>query len=278
LRTIVFCSSLILLFFSGCATAPVPNPSLPPAQHQGVIIAGSGTNLPHIKALVERFDVDKKLDIRIPNSVGSIGAIKGIREGAIDLGFTSRALTEAEKGGGLKEIAYAKIGLMVACHEDVPVDDISYAELIQIYRGEKTKWPNGKRIVPLAMYLEDSTNEVLFAEMPDLKDALIDAIKTKRVHEFYNNQSLDLAIRKTPSSIGFSNAVFRQGSGVKLLRVNGTEPTRENILNGSYRLHKVLYFVYKEPLHPEAKLFIDFAFSSKGRQILDRYECISLGR
>ena len=277
-KSIFFCCTLIFLSFSGCTKAPIQNPEAIPQPHSGLIIAGSGTNLPHVRTLVDQFNAGRNLDLRVPNSIGSVGAIKGIREGTIDLGFTSRALSDEEKAEGIKEIAYAKSGLMVTCHEDVPDDEISYAELLQIYRGEKTKWSNSKRIVPLAMYLADSTNEVLIAEIPGFKEALTDAIKTKRVHEFYNNQSLEIALGKTPSSIGFSNVFFRQGSGLKTIRVNGVAPLRENIMNGSYRLHKVLYFIYKDPMHKDVKAFIDFVFSSQGRQILDQCDCIPLGR
>jgi len=52
------------------------------------------------------------------------------------------------------------------------------------------------------------------------------------------------------------------------MRVNGVAPSRENILNGSYKLHKVLYFIYKDTPATSAKAFIDFCFSDSGRQII----------
>lgn len=273
-----FCCIILLLISTGCSKTSAKNTEAVPRQQHGLIIAGSGSNIPHIRILVDKFNAIYNLDLRVPNSIGSVGAIKGVSEGSIDLGFTSRPLSEAERATGLQEIQYAKMGLIIACHDDVPDNDVSVEELIQIYRGEKTAWSNGKWIVPLTMYLGDSTNEVLIADIPGFKETLTNAIQTKRALEFYNNQSLDLALGNTPSSIGFTNLVPRQGSGVKTMKLNGIAPSKENILNGSYRWTKNVYFIYKDPLNKDVKEFIDFTFSDQGRQLLEANGSIPLSR
>lgn len=277
-KSIFSCCVIMVLICTGCSKTPVINSEPVPRQHQGLIIAGSGANIPHIRILVNKFQNEHNLEIHVPDSIGSIGAVNGIQEGIIDLGFTSRPLSDEEKSSGLQEIAYAKSALIIACHDDVPESDIGYEDLLQIYGGEKTKWSNGKGIVPLAMHLADSTNEVLIGNIPGFKDVLSNAIKTHQAKEFYNDQSLDVALGETASAIGFTSVIPKAESGMKAMTVNGVAPSRENILNGSYRLTKNLYFIYKGPLNKDVKEFIDFPFSVQGKRILEQNGCISLSR
>ena len=276
--SILSCCVIMILVCTGCSKTTVVSSEPTVRQHQGLIIAGSGSNIPHVRNLVNQFQNERNLDIHVPDSIGSIGAVNGIQGGTIDLGFTSRSLSEAEKANGLKEIAYAKSALIIACHDDVPESDIGYEDLLHIYGGEKTKWSNGKGIVLLAMHLEDSTNEVLIGNIPGFKEVLSNAIKTHQAKEFYNNQSLDVALGETSSAIGFTSVTPKIGSGMKAMTVNGVSPSRENILNGSYRLTKDLYFIYKDPLNKDVKEFVDFVFSTQGKEILEQNGCISLNR
>lgn len=275
-------SFLLLIVFIGAIvgyTTKPQNAGLIPAEpNRGqLIIAGSGSNIAVTKKLLAAFQVDQKMNIVVPDSVGSGGGISGVANGSIDLGITSRPLTEAEHASGLKEISYARSGLIVAVGLDVPDDNVSYEDLVEIYQGSKNTWSNGAPIIVFVMYEKDSTNEVLMREVPAFKEVLLDSFRNKRWQVFYNQQAQEQALVKKAHSIGFINMPAAL-EGLKVLKVNGVLPSCENILNGSYKLYKTLNYVYREPINPTMRAFIDFTFSQRGSEILLDYECIPLNK
>jgi phosphate transport system substrate-binding protein len=253
--------------------------SLIPAEHkhEELVIAGSGSNIAVTRKLLTVFQADKRVNIIIPDGIGSGGGINGVATGRIDLGLTSRPLTETERASGLKEIPYARSGLIVAVGLDVPDDNVSYEDLVRIYQGNKNTWSNGAPIIVFTMYEKDSTNKVLMREVPEFKEALLDSFRNNRWQVFYNQQAQEQALVNKAHSIGFINMPAAL-EGLKVLNVNGITPSRENMLNGSYKLYKTLNYVYREPIDPTMRAFIDFTFSQRGREILLGYECIPLGK
>jgi len=263
---------------TGCTSKPQKVSSIP-AEHkrEELVFAGSGSNIAVTKKLLAAFQADQGGNIVISPSVGSGGGISGVAEGSIDLGLTSRPLTEAEKAKGLIEIPYARSGLIVATGLDVPDDNVSYEDLVRIYQGNKNTWSNGAQIIVFAMYEKDSTNEVLMREVPGFKEAFSDSLCNNRWQVFYNQQAQEQALVKKAHSIGFINMPAAL-EGLKVLNVNDVVPSRDNILNGSYKLYKTLNFVYREPIDPNIRAFINFTFSERGREILLDYECIPLSK
>lgn len=240
-------------------------------EHENLIIAGSGSNLPITGRLAEYYSQKYGEKLELPNSIGSSGAIKAVMEGAIDLGLISRPVKDEEKSEGLKQIPYARIGVVIGVNPDVPDNNISYQDLTEIYQGKKTQWRNGRMIIVLMREPGDSTNLLLEEKVPGFREALRDSFKERRWQIFYTDVEVAQAIERTHSSIGFTDtgmlAVFKPD--IKPLNVNGVAPTMENVKNGRYGLSKDLYFVYKEPLSTRAKKFLDFVFSEEGRRIIE---------
>ena len=242
-----------------------------------LIIAGSGSNIAVTRKLAATFCVERKLNMEIPNSIGSGGGITGVANGSINLGLTSRSLTEEERKNGLKELPYARSGLVVAAGAAVPDDNVSYEDLVKIYRGEKSTWSNGETITVFMMYEKDSTNEVLMQKIPGFKEVLLEALQENRWRLFYNQQAQEQALKQTPSAIGFIN-MSGDVQGMKVLKVEGIMPSEQTVLDGSYALFKDLNYVYKEPLDPAIQAFVEFAFSQPGREIIIENKCIPLGK
>lgn len=242
------------------------------------IVAGSGSNIAVTQKLAEAFKKNQNIKIEVPDSVGSGGGIAGVLQGRVDLGLTSRPLTVDDGARGLMEVPYALSGLILAVGSDVPDDNVSDDDIVSIYQGDKNTWSNGEPIVVFLMYEKDSTNEVLMKEIPRFKEVRIDSLKNNRWQVFYNQQSQEQAIAKTPHSIGFVTMPAVMDPRLKVLTVNGVKASPENILNDHYKLYKTLNYVYKEPLRQEMKDFISFTFSKQGKRIIVDYDCIPLGK
>jgi phosphate transport system substrate-binding protein len=75
------------------------------------------------------------------------------------------------------------------------------------------------------------------------------------------------------ASTGFGSARKRN---VKMLKVNGVPPTRENIISGKYPLRRPLFIVVRKTARPEVRQFVDFVVSDKGQLLISSYGMPSL--
>ena len=268
--------STILIMAAGCsnqASQPTPGPvkNPPPAviSSNRFVIAGSGTNLPITNKLAAAYNKKNNSSIEIPKSIGSDGAIKAVQTGTLDLGLISRDLTAAEKATGLKEIPYARVGIVFATHPSTPDTDVSKEDIVKIHQGVKTTWSNGNKIVVLIRGKHDSSNAILFPLIPGLAEAIDESLHEKRWQVMYHDVDMSDALRNKAGAFGHTDTTdIKLKPGIKALSVNGVAATPENIQSGTYPYSKELSFVYKEPLSERAKAFVIFATSDEGLGII----------
>ena len=99
------------LLFLVLAATVVPSGSIGAGESAAppLIFAGSGTNLPITRLLVEAFrQHHPEYLIEVPASLGSTGGIGATVEGAIALGLISRPLKSQEQALGLTSVSYAR--------------------------------------------------------------------------------------------------------------------------------------------------------------------------
>jgi phosphate transport system substrate-binding protein len=261
----IFAQALALFALDGPAVAgPTPGPLL--------TFAGSGTNLPIVRVLAKAFRrTHPEIVIDVPASIGSGGGIQAAADGAIALGLISRELKDREKGKGLTVVQYARNPLIIGVHPSVAEDNITHAELLDIYRGKKRAWRDGRDIVVLTREPGDSSIEVLVKGVPGFKEVYGDSQQARRWTTLLTDLIMNETLAKTPYAIGVSDlgTVTIERHVIKPLKVNGVAPTLKNLQNGTYPLYKTLAFVYrKEKLSAGAKLFLDYVRSRDGEKIL----------
>lgn len=237
-----------------------------------MIFAGSGTNLPIIRVLAKEFQKSRPhVSIEVPASIGSTSAVRAAADGAVALGLISRPLKESEKGLGLTTVDFARTPLIVGVHPSVPDDGITFAELVDIYRGKKSRWGNGRDIIVLTREPGDSSIEVLAKMVPGFRGVYDESQKSKRWTTLLKDLAMNETLARTPDAIGLSDlgSVTIEKYGIRPLKMNGAAPSLGNLRSGKYPLFKTLTFVYREErLAPEARLFMDFVRSVKGERLL----------
>ncbi|MEK6743288.1 MAG: substrate-binding domain-containing protein [Nitrospirota bacterium] len=242
------------------------------AEPNKMILAGAGSNLAITRILADAF-IKKYPDIsiQIPESIGSSGGISAVSEGAITVGLSSRPFRENEKQLGLELAPYARTIIIMGAHPGVPDDNITYEEIIQIYRGKKTTWKNGKDIIVLTRNEGESTIDVMKQLIPGFREAHVESLQARRWITAFTDQDMNKKLTTMPDSVGMSDygTIASEHLAIKMLKVDGIAPTAENVLKGRYALFKTLYFVFRrDNIQPEAKAFIDFVRSTEGRKIL----------
>jgi phosphate transport system substrate-binding protein len=240
-----------------------------------LVLAGSGSNLSATKQLLKGFArVHPEITVAEPTNIGSSGAVRAAFDGAVSIGLISRPLRPEEKGLGLSVVPFARTALVIGAHSRVEDEGVTYDELNSIYRGTKTTWKNGRKIIVLTREPGDSTIDVLEEKIPGFKTVFDDSIKTNRWTVLLKDEVMNQKLLTMQDAIGFSDmgAITSQKLNIKVLKVNGVFPSAKNVTNGTYPLFKTLSFVYRpEKVTPAAKAFLEFARSAEGKKILTKY-------
>lgn len=240
-----------------------------------LIFGGSGTNLPITRRLADAFvRAHPEIHVRVPESLGSAGGIQAAAEGAIALGLISRPLREREKGLGLTVVAYARTPVVLGVHPTVEEDSLTSRDLLEIYRGTKTRWRDGREIVVLTREPGDSGIEVLEQKIAGFREAYAESHRAKRWVTLFTDQQMHRALAGARSGLGLLDlgAITVERLRVKPLKLDGVAPTRENVLSGAYPLAKTLAFAFRSDTLPAgAKAFLEFVRSSAGRRVLEQY-------
>jgi phosphate transport system substrate-binding protein len=81
---------------------------------------------------------------------------------------------------------------------------------------------------------------------------------------------IEKAIEKDPMGLAVSGISSSRHRDVRILGLNGIDPTMANLKEGKYVLYRILFLVvppdYKQ--HPELKGLVDFALSLDGQEVI----------
>ncbi|MCU7958953.1 MAG: phosphate ABC transporter substrate-binding protein [gamma proteobacterium symbiont of Bathyaustriella thionipta] len=220
-------------------------------------------------ALAYEKDTGTKIDL----SGG--GATKGIRQVShkqADMGGSCRPrIAEADEEVGARLLPVAWDALVVITHKDNPVDNISLSQLRAIYSSRISNWKElGGPSRPIELYTRKGkisgvgymTRKLLFNDPEKF------FIGSDR--EFPSSGPLEQAIEKDHYSLGITGVSSARKRDVKMLTLDGKTPSYDNIKSGAYLLYRPLYIATNVtgPHHKEVTKFIDYAHSSKGREII----------
>ena len=252
--------------------AQILSPAVGWGEQTTFIMAGSGTNLPIIRILAQAFTKKyPNFSIEVPASIGSTSGIRAAADDAIAIGLVSRELKENEKSLGLKVITFAHTPLIIAVHPSVAEENITDAEILDIYRGTKRSWKNGREIIVLTREPGESNIEVMEKRVPRFREVYAESQRAKRWTTLHRDREMNETLAKTPLAIGFSDLgqLTIEGHKIKPLKVNGVAPTLKNVQEGRYPLVKPLIFVFhQEKLPPAAREFLAFVRSQEGMKIM----------
>ena len=239
-----------------------------------LVMAGSGSNLAATQLLIDAF---KKKHPEIPiaplTNIGSTGAVQAAADGVISLGLLSRPLRESEKKLNLAVFPYARTPLVIGAHARVVDDGITFADLVNIYKGIKTTWKNGRTIVVLTREPGESSIDLLQEKVPGFREAYADSIKARRWTMVMKDELINEKLLSTPDAIGFSDmgTIVTNKLNIKPLKLNGIAPFPANVRNGTYTLYKPLAFTCRhDRLTQEVRAFIKYACSSAGHELLEK--------
>ena len=222
---------------------------------------------------------------------GSGTGISAIIGGTCDIAQSSRALKKeelhkaAEKGAPIKEIIVGYDGIAVVVHKANPLNEITTGQLSDIFSGKVTNWKElGGDDTPILILSRErnSGTHVFFLEEVVRKG------NSKGPEEFSSkalmmpsNQAIVQEVSTSKAGIGYVGLGYVTDN-LKILNVSKEEkgpflkPSLASVLDGTYPIARPLYFFTRGEPAGKTKLFVDFALSDQGQEIVELLDFIPL--
>lgn len=220
-------------------------------------------------ALAEGF-MEKYPDVNVTvEFVGSGAGILSVLSGTTDIGNSSRELKQEEKDKGAAANIVALDGIVVCTDPANEVRSLTKQQLADIYTGAVTNWSQvGGAEFPVVVvgHQAGSGTREAFEKLMGLDDTCIYA------NELGSNGAVLAKVASTPGAVGYLSLDAADDS-VNILSLEGVEPSRENIRDGSYALCRPFLMVTRGELSSQNRLvraWFDYVFSREGRAVTER--------
>lgn len=222
---------------------------------------------------------EKKTGVKVELLGG--GATKGIRQVSnkeVQIGGTCRHVIEKDRSTmthdqerrvELRPVAWD--ALVMITHKDNPVDSISLNQLRKVYKGQITNWKElGGKDAPIELYVRTGK---ISGVGRTLRELLFYNYEEEFVakHVVEESATLEKDMVTNPNGAGVTGvSSARKLKGIaKILKIDGKEPSYENIRTGQYLLYRPLYIVTNlQEKNPEIKKFVAFVAGDEGKAIM----------
>ena len=225
-------------------------------------LAGSTSMEKLCEALKESF-MEKNPGVTVTvEYTGSGSGIESVTAGSVDIGDSSRALTDDEKANGVEENIVAIDGIAV-------VTELTSDDLKKIYTGEISNWKDlgGKDEAIVAIGREAASGtRGAFEELLDVKD------QCKYAQELDSTGAVLAKVGSTPGAIGYVSLDVLDDT-VTAMKIDGVEATEKNIVAGKYLLSRPFVMATKGKIDEQndiVKAWFDYVNSDEGQAVIKK--------
>lgn len=239
-----------------------------------ISMAGSTSMEKLANALSEGFMNDNPDVTVTAEFIGSSAGIESVSNGSVDIGNASRELKDSELSQGLEANVVAIDGIAVIVNKSCNMDSISKDDLYKVYTGEIKNWNalggSDDPIVVIGREAGSGTRDA-FEELLELAD------KCRYAGELDSTGAVLTKVASTPGAIGYISLDVLDDS-VTALKLEGTEPTEENIKAGKYLLSRPFIMATKGKVseqNEQVQAWFDYINSDEGQKIIKSVGLIS---
>ncbi len=244
-----------------------------------LVLTGSTTVFPIAQKTAEVYcDNHPEVEISVRGG-GSGGGVAALIDGTCDIANASRPMKTKElfkaRGKGIDPVAHviAMDGIAVIVHPENSMDKLSMVQLKDIYTGKISNWKRvgGKRGVIVVVSRDSASgtfecfNKMALKKEKVRPDALLQA----------SNQTVAMTVSKTPGAIGYVGIGYLSPQ-VKALKVNGVNPSKRTVSNGTYPIARPLYMYTDGKPKGLTGRFISFIMSAKGQKLVEEVGFVSV--
>lgn len=211
--------------------------------------------------------------IKYPDVVASaefVGSSAGVEQtiaGAVNIGNASRNLKDSEKEAGAVENIVAIDGIAVIVDKANIVADLTQDQLIDIYTGAINNWSElGGSDQPIVVVGREagSGTRGAFEEILDIEENVVYS------NEINSTGGVMAKVASTPGGVGYVSLDILDDT-VAALKLEGVEPTADNIKGGSYFLSRPFVMATAGEISEQGEIvqaFFDFLKSVEGKELI----------
>lgn len=248
-------------------------------------ISGSSTVQPVVERLTPLFTHGNEA-VKVSGG-GSGAGVKNAIAGTSQIGMASRDLSDTEKSA-LKNTVIGIDALAIVVNQRNPLTGLTKSQLIDLYTGKIDNWSalGGPDLAVQRISKEVGRSTLELFEhytgllSPDRKKSDKPLIHARTYVVGANVEALTLASGMPGAiayvSVGTARAMAESGMPVKIIPLDGQEPTEAAIKTGRYPIVRPLNLVYAEET-PPVRAFLDLAQGPKGQEIVQSLGFLPVG-
>ena len=230
-------------------------------------LAGSTSMEKLCEAMSESF-MEKNPGVTVTvEYTGSGAGLESLAAGSVDIGNASRGLKDEEKASGEVENIVAIDGIAVITNKSCSIKDVTSKDLAKIYSGEITDWAElggeEQPIIVIGREAGSGTRDA-FEELLEVKDVCAYA------QELDSTGAVLAKVGTTPGAIGYVSLDVVDDT-VSGLKIDGVEPTEEEILAGNYMLQRPFVMATKGEISEQNELvqtWFNYINSDDGKEVI----------
>lgn len=246
------------------------------ADRSGSISMSGSTSMEKLANAVAESFMEKYPNVTVTAEfTGSSAGIESVLAGSVDIGNSSRNLKDDEKSSGAAENIVAIDGIAVVVDPANTVTDLTQEQLVSIYKGEIKNWSElggaDQAIVVIGREAGSGTRGA-FEELLKLEDACAYA------NELDSTGAVMAKAASTPGAIGYVSLDVVDDS-VTAVKLDGVEPTEENIKAGDYALSRPFVMATNGEISaqkPEVQALFNYLASDEGRELIESVGLITV--
>ena len=240
-----------------------------------ISMAGSTSMEKFANALAESFMAKYPGVTVTAEFTGSGAGVEAVTAGSVDIGNSSRNLTEEEKAAGVAENIVAIDGIAVVTDPANTAAGLTKDQLSGIYTGEIKNWKDvggaDQAIVVVGREAGSGTRGA-FEELLEIEDQCAYA------NELDSTGAVMAKVAATPGAIGYVSLDVIDDT-VKTLAVDEVEPTVENIKGGSYLLSRPFVMATKGEIAEQNEVvqaMFTYLTSDEGKALVESVGLITV--
>ena len=252
---------------AGCGSKPTQQPggeAAPQAQSSdelsgSITVSGSTALQPLVEQAATQFMAEHKNAQISVQGGGSGTGLSQVFQGAVDIG-NSDIFAEEKDGIDASQLVDHKaavIGFAAVVNPANTVDNLSKADVIKVFTGKVTNWKEvggpDEKIVIINRPKGSGTRATFKAFALDGNEEAEDTTQE-------SSGAVRQTVAQTKGAISYL-ALSYVDSSIKALKIDGVEPTEENIANGKYPVWSYEHMYTKGEPTGLTKAFLDYMVS-----------------
>ena len=257
-----------MLFLCSCSNSvPTKNGK---TKHT-ITLAGSTSVMPFTEKLAEHFMLDHPEFVIDVQGGGSTAGIQAVVNNTVNIGMSSRDLSDKEKT--LNTITICHDGIAMIVHPQNSVRSLTLQQIRDIFNGRIKNWRElggVDRRIDAVTREEGSGTRSAFEELVMKGKAIDDSIMVQD-----SNGSVKEVVATDPYAMGYISLGLVDQK-VLSVTIDEVVPSIKSIKSGRYKIVRPFLYVTNGELDTYAKEFVDFILSKDGQKILIKEGLVSL--